>query len=91
MYSAHLSFHVLGQLYFIVKKPLWVQSPPPIQHVQLKIFEDDVKGSVQRQLRGVKIGINRSILMYCTLCRKVSFAVPQWIPSREENKRFQRL
>jgi hypothetical protein len=42
------------------------------------------KGTVQRELRGVKIGINRFLIPY-------SFAMPQETPSREEHKRYQRL
>jgi hypothetical protein len=37
----------------------------------------------------VESGINRSIFIYC-LAAPVSFSDPQWTPSREEYKFFQR-
>jgi hypothetical protein len=43
-----------------------------------------LKGTVQRELRWVKMGINRT-------ARQVSFTMPQGTPSREELKRNWRL
>ncbi len=45
------------------------------------------KGTVQWQLRWVKIGINRSNMTNC-LGRQMFFTLPQWTLSREEHKLF---
>jgi hypothetical protein len=58
--------------------------------IAISLFLGLLKGIVQRQLREVKIVINRSI---CDVlpCRHVTFTLPQWTPSCEYHKRFQRL
>jgi hypothetical protein len=59
-----------------------------LSHIHLIVL--GLKGTVQRELREVKIGINRFLMMYSP-ARKCPLPLPQGLPSREEHKRYQRL